>query len=121
MAEMTNINTALNKVLAKEIMGWSGERDEGGVEVWNMGNGKYIAMEVWNPVGDIYHAMNVLEKLRRANGGDYSIIITDLGDYWHVTLGDEHREPVHLSGFSTSLEWAICRAALRHLEKNYGG
>ena len=118
---MTNLNLTLNKVLAQEIMGWRGGRDEEGTEVWNMGNGKYIAMVAWNPVGDIYQAMMVLEKLRRANGGDYSVIITELGDFWHVTLGDEHREPVHRSGFSTSLEWAICRAALKSLEKDYGG
>ena len=91
------------------------------LEVWDMGDEKTISMAAWNPTGYIGHALMILEKLRRANGGDYSVIITDLGDFWHVTLGDEHREPVHRSGFSTSLEWAICRAALKSLEKDYGG
>ena len=117
---MTSINTALNKVLAQDIMGWKGVKGDV-IETWDMGDGKSIAMAAWNPVGYIGHAMMVLEKLRRANDGDYSVIITDIGDYWHVTLADEHREPVHRSGFSTSLEWAICRAALKSLEKDYGG
>ena len=115
---MTNINTALNKVLAQDIMGWKSVKGDV-VDTWDVGSGKSMAMAAWDPVNYIGHAKMVLEKLRRVNGGDYSVIITDLGDYWHVTLGDEHREPVHRSGFSTSLEWAICRVALKSLEKDY--
>ena len=117
-AGMTNLDVALNKILAQEIMGWKGIRKDI-VDVWVINDDEVMPMSEWNPIGNIAQAIMILEKLRRANGGDYSIIITELGDFWHVILGDEHRDPVHMSGFSKTLEWAICRVALRTLEKVY--
>ena len=158
MSEGTgSINTAVNNVLATDVLGWQREEISwsvfsgdamnyqadvgcvfcdadleieehkdwcaynGDVEVWRVSDEEFMLVSEWTPTTRLEHAMMALEKMRRANGGDYSVTITELGDYWHVTLGDEHRDPIHNSGFSTALEWAICRVILKALEQKHSG
>ena len=60
---------------------------------------------------DIAAAWEVVEKLRRANDGEYLFTINDAG-MWYAKFLDEHGEPVSRSGFCDTAPLAICRAGL---------
>ncbi|PCN42288.1 hypothetical protein B9C88_21550 [Brevibacillus laterosporus] len=104
------------EILATKVMGWKAD----GIAYVKADNPEYmvgVQVAEWNPLEDLNHAFEVVEKLR----GSISILVESFPDGYEGIARKEYGDCRVLAEISAKTpQEAICNAAMKVVAENYG-